>query len=296
MRSSYAPAGSRALVGPRPVMPKLYEPGSRSRSRAITPTELAARGVEQDVEPGDGLDLQTVLVNDPARLHAEDRRIRVGGPERGTIDRDAAEQAGRVGPWKPSAEGNAEDRLSPTAATATTPVTSRSSGAACARTVTCTRAARPTPQDEMGRRDLECKRFGVAARGRADGELKPTASRRCGRRASGWRASAALARSRNRVSWAAPRLRRPPTRRAETCQRRRRSSALCLVARSRRAGCRGQARRGSGRICARSGSRASNRRGRATRAVDRAVERRPIGRRAGLGGRDRNARSDRHSA
>ena len=33
----HLPAPSRALVGPRPVMPKLYDPGSRLRSRAITP-------------------------------------------------------------------------------------------------------------------------------------------------------------------------------------------------------------------------------------------------------------------
>ena len=36
-RSSYAPGASGALVGPRPVMPKLYDPGSTSRSRVRSP-------------------------------------------------------------------------------------------------------------------------------------------------------------------------------------------------------------------------------------------------------------------
>ncbi len=36
-RSSYAPGASGALVGPRPVMPKLYDPGSTSRSRVSSP-------------------------------------------------------------------------------------------------------------------------------------------------------------------------------------------------------------------------------------------------------------------
>jgi hypothetical protein len=36
-RSWYPPGASGALVGPRPVIPKLYEPGSTSRSRVRSP-------------------------------------------------------------------------------------------------------------------------------------------------------------------------------------------------------------------------------------------------------------------
>ena len=102
----------------------------------------------------------------------------------------------------------------------------------------------PHAQHQMIRHDEEPERLRVAARDGADRQQPGAGSRRCARRASGWRASGLPARCRSRASSAAPRPLRPPMHRAGTCRRRRRSQARGPAARSRRAGCRATARPG----------------------------------------------------
>ena len=88
-RRTYSPCGSRPPRGPRPVIPNAYRPGSRSRSRASMPTQLAvadagrARAVER-------LELRGLLgpVDAPCDERQHDRVV-VARRERGGGERDA---------------------------------------------------------------------------------------------------------------------------------------------------------------------------------------------------------------
>ena len=151
-------------------------------------------------------------------------------------------------------------------------------------------AARPTRSTSVSRDDRELRAPPTRRRRRADRQLQPprrdVAHDERARRVPAWRP----ARSRSRASSAAPRPRRPPTRRAGTSPAPaggRRRAALLRVPDEQAVERRpvearphlGEQRRGAG-----------HRRRRPARAVHRAVERRAVRRGAGLRRRERDPR------
>ena len=171
-RSSYAPGASGALVGPRPVMPKLYAPGSRSRRRASTPSTgrppctAGRRGARRAASAGAAV---------PERGSRPERVSIAGSVSDGWNDlalSDTPPSRVAAGRSKPSAHGTRSTSL-PAGAIRSTPVTCPARARPEPRPRTFTRAALPIPQHELVRGDLEPERLGLGRRDDADRELQP---------------------------------------------------------------------------------------------------------------------------
>ena len=142
------PAAAARSSGPRPVMPKLYEPGQQVAQPRHHAEELAGRRSRAGRRAG-----ETAWICRPWSAHertgldAQDRRVRVGRRERRAVDRDAAEQVRRVACGRAIAHGTRSGSRA-RGARSIDPGDDRGVRCRGARTVTWTRRARPTREHE----------------------------------------------------------------------------------------------------------------------------------------------------